>query len=121
MYGGGGISNVLTVSCEFLLSFQNLWRQRGDDILDGVTKFRPHRGVLLYEASYPIGASRVPVMITIVNQYECWVLFLLCAAAKLFTRDGVRRISPGVAKLPELARKVLAPKWQSSLVQFMED
>ncbi len=41
MYGGRGISDIRTVSGEFLLSLQNLWRQRGDEILQRVADQYP--------------------------------------------------------------------------------
>ena len=41
MYGGRGISDMRTVSGEFLLSLQNLWRQRGDEILQRVADQYP--------------------------------------------------------------------------------
>ncbi len=41
MYGGRGISDMRTVSGEFLLSLQNLWRQRGDEILHRLTDQYP--------------------------------------------------------------------------------
>ncbi len=41
MYGGRGISDMRSVSGEFLLSLQNLWRQRGDEILQRVADQYP--------------------------------------------------------------------------------
>jgi hypothetical protein len=41
MYGDRGISDVRTVSGEFLLSLQSLWRQRGDEILHRVADHYP--------------------------------------------------------------------------------
>ncbi len=49
MYGGRGISDMRSVSGEFLLSLQNLWRQRGDAFAklgkaDIVQKLEEHGG-----------------------------------------------------------------------------
>jgi hypothetical protein len=41
MYGGRGISDMRTVSSEFLLSLQSFWRQRGDEILHRVADHYP--------------------------------------------------------------------------------
>ncbi len=35
-YGGKGMGDVRTLSAEFLLSLQDLWRRRGDEILERV-------------------------------------------------------------------------------------
>jgi hypothetical protein len=40
-YGGKGLGDVRTVSGEFLLSLQHLWRRRGDEILETVADKYP--------------------------------------------------------------------------------
>src|SRR5512135_3325507 len=40
-YGGKGLGDVRTVSGEFLLSLQHLWRRRGDEILEIVADKYP--------------------------------------------------------------------------------
>ena len=40
-YGGKGLTDVRTISGRFLLSFQDLWERRGDEILDRVADEHP--------------------------------------------------------------------------------
>ncbi len=40
-YGGKGMGDVRTLSAEFLLSLQGLWRRRGDEILERVADQSP--------------------------------------------------------------------------------
>ena len=40
-YGGKGMGDVRTLSAEFLLSLQDLWRRRGDEILERVADQSP--------------------------------------------------------------------------------
>jgi len=40
-YGGKGMGDVRTISAEFLLSLQDLWRRRGDEILERVADQSP--------------------------------------------------------------------------------
>ena len=40
-YGGKGLADVRMISGRFLLSFQDLWERRGDEILDRVADEHP--------------------------------------------------------------------------------
>ena len=40
-YGGKGLADVRVISGRFLLSFQDLWERRGDEILDRVADEHP--------------------------------------------------------------------------------
>ncbi len=58
-YGGKGMGDVRTLSAEFLLSLQDLWRRRGDEILERVADQSPGNNAM------PFGISKGKIISSI--------------------------------------------------------
>jgi hypothetical protein len=58
-WGGKGLADVRTISGRFLLSFQDLWQRRGDEILDRVADEHPE--LILLSQIKLVSVTRIEV------------------------------------------------------------